>query len=358
MKKLVLAILLVASLFSIAYADEDTTATRQLDHLEMIIYGSLHRGSLMGRLEEIEKDLYGTSLQGTLAERQSAHIDFLENGSNGQPSMLFKMSVAEWGLEVLNNADKPLIERVPILEKHLEGNVMLDKPLAMRIERIVGMILSEPVTAVPIEIPAGIVARLQLMQTLRPADTKKGDNVLFRLTHNIAIGDNLIVPVGAPAQAIVKSVKKPRSFGRPSEIHLTLESLATLGRDQLLLTDGEASRKAAEFEVSYAAAAGSPLVGAIAFGPIGFVGGLAGGFFIRGNAKEVPAGSIMYAETENPVTVLAFPVPEFLKKRLSENNYIDILSGQIVEFKQPEVDPNAPGTPSAPPKGESEIDNL
>ncbi len=354
MKKFALAILLVASLFSMAHADEDTTATRQLDHLETIIYGTLHKGSLMGRLEEIEKDLYGTSLQGTLAERQSAHIDFLENGSNGQPSLLFKMSVAEWGLEVLNNADRPLIERVPILEKHLEGNAMLDKPLAMRVERIIGMILSEPVTAVPVELPAGIVARLQLMETLRPADTKKGDSVLFRLTHNIAIGDNLVVPAGAPARATVKSVKKPRSFGRPSEIHLALESLMTLGRDQLLLTDGEASRQATEFEASYAAAAGTSLVGAIALGPVG----LAGGFFIRGNAKDVPAGSVMYAETETPVTVPAFPVPEFLKKRLAENKYVDILTGQAVEIQKPEIAPDGPKNPPEPPKGESEIDNL
>ncbi len=354
MKKLVLAILLVASLFSMASADEDTTATPQLDHLETIIYGSLHKGSLLGRLEEIEKDLYGTSLQGTLAERQAAHIDFLENGSNGQPSLLYKMSVAEWGLEILNNADKPLIERVSILEKHLEGNAMLDKPLAMRVERLIGMVLSEPVSAVPVELPAGIVARLQLMETLKPAVTKKGDYVLFRLTHDIAIGDNLVVPAGAPARALVKSVKKPRSFGRPSEIQLALESLATLGREQLLLTDGEASRQATQFELSYAAAAGTSLVATIALGPVG----LAGGFFIRGNAKDVPAGSVMYAETENPAPVLAFPVPEFLKKRLEENKYVDILTGQLVDLKQPEVDPSASKNPPVPPRGESEIDNL
>ena len=63
-----------------------------------------------------------------MAERESAHIDYLEKGTEGQPSLLYKMSVAEWGLEIFNNADKPLVERIPVVEKRLEGSSMEDKP--------------------------------------------------------------------------------------------------------------------------------------------------------------------------------------------------------------------------------------
>ncbi len=354
MKKLAIAILLLFVSCAAVRANDDSASSRQLDHLENLIYGSVRTGSLMSRMNSIENDLYGTSLQGTLAERQSAHLDFLENGSNGQPSLLYKMSVAEWGLEILNNAARPLLERVPVVERHLEGSALEDRPLAMRVERILGMVLSEPVSGVPVEVPAGTVARLQLMETLKPSVTKKGDYVLFRATHNIVVNDRLVVPVGAPAWAVVTSVKKPRSFGRPSEIKLSLETLATLGVEQLHLTEGEASRQATEFEASYAAAAGTSLVGAIALGPVG----LAGGFFIRGNAKEVPAGSIMYAETEKNFTVPSYPVPESLKARIAENKYVDILTGENADVKKNGEAPEATENPPAPPKKETEIDSL
>ena len=336
-----------APVFAVGNAD----APKLIDQLEQTVYGKVRAGSLVSRLDAVEKDLYGTKLQGTLAERQAAHIDFVEKGSNGQPSLLFKMSVAEWGLELLNNGVLPLVSRIPVVEKRLEGAPMDERPVAMRVERVLGMVVSDPVTSVPVEVPAHTVARLQLTQTLKPSVTKKGDIVLLRLTHNIVIGNNLVVPVGSPAEAIVTSVKKPRSFGRPSEIKLSVRKLFTLGGGALPMHEGEESKKATEFEASYAAAAGTSLVGALALGPLG----LAGGFLVRGNAKDVPAGAVLYAETASAQTVGAYPVPDSLRPLLKEK-YIDVVGGGEVKVKK--SDDNASPESSPIKKKETEIDSL
>lgn len=322
MKRILSALIFCALMCTAAVAELNTEGEQQIQVLEEVLYGQARTGSLVERLDEVERDLYGTKLQGTLAERQSAHIDFVEKGANGQPSLLYKMSVAEWGLEILNNASKPLNERVPAVETHLEGAAMADRPLAMRVERVLGMVVSDPVTSEPVTLPAGTVARLQLMETLKPSVTKKGDKVLLRLSHNISVDGKLVVPAGAPAVAVVTSVRKPRSFGRPSKITLSVRELRTLGSQTLPLTTGDASKKAEKFEASYAAAAGTSLVGAIALGPVG----LAGGFFVRGKARDVPAGSILYAETASAQNVEAYPVPEPLKGLLAEK-YYDVISG-------------------------------
>jgi hypothetical protein len=334
-----------------AFSADNPGTTMLIDQLEKSVYGEVRTGSLVSRLDAVEKDLYGTQLQGTLAERQAAHIDFVEKGSNGQPSLLFKMSVAEWGLELLNNGALPLVARIPVVEQRLEGAPMEDRPVAMRVERVLGMVVSDPVSSVPVEVPAGTVARLQLMQTLKPAVTKKGDVVLFRLTHNIAIGNDLVVPAGSPAEAVVTSVKKPRSFGRPSEIKLSVRKLFTLGGEALPMREGDESKKATEFEASYAAAAGTSLVGALALGPLG----LAGGFLVRGKAKDVPVGAVLYAETASAQTVGAYPVPESLRPLLA-GKYVDIVTGGKVGLKKTDGDESTASSPAK--KKESEIDSL
>jgi hypothetical protein len=354
MKNTGLSLLIVALLCSAAFAaNENADSTKQLDQLEQTIYGNVRTGGMISRLDDIEKALYGTKLEGSLAERQSAHIDFLENGSNGQPSLLYKTSVAEWGLGIYNNADKPLMERIPIIEKKLEESALDSKPLAMRVERALGLIFTDPVSVSTAEVPAGTVVRMQLMETLKPATTKKGDHVLFRITHNVMVGNTLVVPVGAPASGVVTSVKKPGFFGRPSEIKISVDSIKTLGSAELPLIEGSASKEATEFEATYAAAAGTSLVGAIVLGPVGLVSG----FFIRGNAKEVPAGSILYAETKEPVSIAGYPVPDSLKEQTAETQYVDLIQNKKVSLSKSDA-----AAKSADVKEKSvkttEIDNL
>ncbi len=353
MKKVLAALVFCSFLCAAASADTNGEGVQQIDQLEEALYGKVRTGSLLTRLDDVEKDLYGTKLQGTLAERQSAHIDFVEKGANGQPSLLYKMSIAEWGLEILNNATKPLVERATAVEEHLEGTAMSDRPVAMRVERTLGMVVSDPVTSVPVSLPAGTVARLQLMETLKPAVTKKGDKVLMRVTHNISADGKLIVPAGAPATAIVTSVKKPRSFGRPSEIKIEVRDLRTLGSQVLPMTAGEASKQATEFEASQAAALGTSIVGAVALGPLG----LAGGFLFRGKAKDVPAGTVVYAETASAQTVEAYPVPEPLMGLLAEK-YYDIVGGAEVKLQKKPADETPKQEKAEPKKQNAEMSNL
>ena len=69
-------------------------AFQMLDKIEIIVFGNQRSGGLVGRLDEVEKTVFGRELPGSLTERQAALLDFLEKGSGGQPSLLFKMSVA------------------------------------------------------------------------------------------------------------------------------------------------------------------------------------------------------------------------------------------------------------------------
>ncbi len=312
MKKILLALMVLLLSLNTAYGDDESLMFQQVDHLETILYGQIRTGGLIARLNTVERDLFGRELPGSIAERQTALINFLESGTNGQPSLLFKLGVAEWALGQRNGALEPLVRRIPVLEERLEGASMADRPLAMRVERVLSLVVSDVVMWEPVTIPQGTVLRMELLDTLTPAQSRKGDPLRFAVTHDLVIGDHLAVSRGSNAWGEVQLVRRPSSFGRPSEIKISVDNLIPLGAPSLPMGIGSKAKKASEFEMSYVAAAGTSIAGAIAFGPLGLVGG----FFIRGNAKEVPAGTVVYAETMETVTVPAYPVPEGLRAML------------------------------------------
>ena len=96
-------------------------AFEMLERIESIVYGSKREGGLLNRLNDVERTIFGRELPGSLTERQTALIDFLERGTDTQPSVLFKLSVAEWGVEQEIHPTWPLIRRIDVMEGILEG---------------------------------------------------------------------------------------------------------------------------------------------------------------------------------------------------------------------------------------------
>ena len=67
---------------------------------------------------------------------------------------------------------------------------------------------------------------------------------------------------------------------------------------------GPKAKKAMELDTGTAGAAGASLLGAALIGPVG----LAGGFLVRGNDKQIKEGTIAYVETSEPKNVKGFRI--------------------------------------------------
>jgi len=301
----------VAAIFlicSAAWASDEVPACKRLDDMEKIVYGEVGTGGLIDRLNRVEKALFGRELPGTVAERQAALARFVEEGTDTQPSLLFKMSIAEWITEQVSMPVKPIVNRIGSLERKLEGQAMEDGPLAMRLERMLGLLVSEPVIWSSVAVPSGTVVRVSLLETISPSSVSVGDMVKGELTRDVVVGNVLVAPKGSVVEGTVSSVSKPRSFGRPAEVRFAFEELIPPSRQAVPLSVGEAANEAAKAEKAQIAAVGGSLAGAILLGPLG----LAGGFLVRGDVKEIPAGSIFHMEVSESTSVLSYPVPEGL----------------------------------------------
>ena len=190
----------------------------------------------------------------------------------------------------------------------------MDRPVAMRLERVLGLLLSDPVAAEEAELPEATIIRASLAYPLSPKSAKKGDSVDLLLDSDLVVGAKLVAPKGSRVSAVVEEVTKPRSFGRPAEVKISVDSLFPLGPSPIRLVFGEESKQAVEAESAQLAAAGTSVVGALLLGPVGLVTG----FLVRGDLKELPAGSVVFSQTEETVKAGAYPVPLGLRGLLRD----------------------------------------
>ena len=279
-------------------------AFQTLERIETIVYGSPQGGGLLSRLNAAEKEVFGRELPGSLTERQTAMLDFLEKGTTTQPSLLFKLSVAEWAVVQRINPEWSLARRIDTLEAVVEGSVQ-GGALASRTERLITKLLPEGVLATTVEMPATTVVKASLSQTLTVKNVKVDDKVVLKLVEEIVINKNIVAPKGSRVFAHITKVKPPRSFGRPSEIEMAFDALEVIGPNSVTVSMGEAAKKAMEADAATYGAVGASFAGAVLLGPLG----LAGGFLVRGSDNHLKEGTLFYVETTSAATVHGYLIP-------------------------------------------------
>ena len=294
------------------------SSRQMMGQIEQIIYGYVAKGGLIDRLGKVEEDLFGRSLPGTIAERHAAILNFLENGTDEQPSMIFKLGVAEWVVDKKIRASEPVVKRLEDLETNLTGASRAGNPIVMRVESLLATLIMDPVTAVPVTIPANTVMKFRFMDELSPAKSKAGDSVRLELADDLIVNQNLVAPAGSLLVTEVRAVKRPGMFGIPGEVRLSFNELKPLGPQKAPVYIGKESEKAVKSartaggrgEGAVIGAGAASIAGAVLLGPVGLVSGM----FIRGNSIKIVEGSVTFVQTSGDCTVAAYPIPISLQK--------------------------------------------
>ena len=322
--KIFLALILVFT-SSVCFASEAVddpelvqgSSGQMMAQIEQIIYGYVAKGGLIERLGKVEEDLFGRSLPGTIAERHAAILTFLEIGTDEQPSMMFKLGVADWVVNKKIRASESASKRLEDLEVNLTGASRNGNPIVMRVESLLATLVMDPVTSQPVLLPANTVMKFRFMDELSPAKSKKGDYVRLELTNDIIVNQCLVAPAGSLLITEVRDVKRPRMFGIPGEVRLSFNELKPLGPQRPPVCIGKESenaikeaRKAGDRgEGAIVGAGAMSIAGAALLGPVGLVSGV----FIRGNSIKIPAGSVTFVQTSGDIAVSAYPIPSSIQ---------------------------------------------
>ncbi len=321
MKKAVIALFLLVLMSSACFASEavpdpdlNSGSSRQMmENIERIIYGYVGKGGLIERLARVEEDLFGRSLPGTIAERHAAILNFLDTGTEEQPSMMFKLGVAEWIVDKKIRASESASRRLEDLETNLTGSSRSGSPIVMRVESLLATLVMDPVNAAPVAVPGDTVMKFRFMDELSPAISRAGDFVRLELVDDLIVNNSLVAPAGSLLLTEVRSVKRPGMFGVPGEVRLWFSALRALGPQKVNVKIGEASQNAIKEarraggrgEGGIVGAGAASIAGAVLLGPLGLVGGA----FVRGNSIKIPAGSVTFVQTSGDITVSAYPIP-------------------------------------------------
>ena len=315
---LMLGALLSAGAVWAASADDDKSSSAQMmENIETIIYGEASKGGLIERLGTVERDLFGRSLPGSIAERHTAILNFLEVGTEDQPSMMFKLGVAEWIVNKQIYDSRAAVKRIETLETDLDGDIQHGKPIAMRVERILATLVTDPVTFQRVRLATEIPLKLRFMDELSPAKNQKGDNVRLALVNDLIVDRCLVAPAGSLILTEVSEVKKPGRFGIPGEVRLAFKGLKPLGPQRPQVAVGAASQKAIDEarkagdrgEGAIIGAGAASIAGAALLGPVGLIGGI----FVRGNSIRIPEGAVTFVQTSGDIDVSAYPIPENMR---------------------------------------------
>ncbi len=298
------------------------SSRQMMGQIEKIIYGYVSQGGLIERLAKVEEDLFGRSLPGTIAERHAAILNFLDIGTDEQPSMMFKLGVAEWVVDKRIRASEPALKRLENIETNLTGASRAGNPIVMRVESLLATLIMDPVTAQIVTIPANTVMKFRFMDELSPAKSKAGDYVRLELTHDLIVNQCLVAPAGSLLMTEVRNVKRPGMFGVPGEVRLSFNELIPLGPQRPPVSVGEEAQNAIKEarragdrgEGAIVGAGAVSIAGAALLGPLGLVSGV----FIRGNSIKIPAGSVTFVQTSGDCAVSAYPIPISLQS--STNN--------------------------------------
>ncbi len=287
-----------------------------LERCETIVYAQAQTGALLPRLCRLEKDVFGRELPGSLTERQSAMLRFLEDGSESSPSLLYKVAVSEWGTTKKTMPEIGLARRLDAVEIIIDGAIT-EGPIASRAEKILGKILPENTSYTKTTLPKGTVAKAKLLKTLTVRTCKPGDKVVLGLLNEIKQDDIIVAPAGSRLLATITKVKAPRSFGRGSEIEMKFDLLETIQPKQIPVGIGEFAKRAEHVEATTVGAVGASFAGAVILGPVGLVTGA----FIRGNDKHLKEGTIFYVETAEDAEVKGYKIPDAISSYagMSEN---------------------------------------
>jgi hypothetical protein len=218
---------------------------------------------------------------------------------------VFKVGVAEWVTLSKVSPSLPLADRMSNLEITLEGEPQAGA-LSARLERILTKLLPAGVSSMQVQIPATTLLKAAFAKTLTVNNVSKGDIVELNVAEDCVVGGVLAVARGDRVFAEVTKVKKPRSFGRTSEISVEFREAEAIGGRRMPVTLGPQAKKAMQIDSGTIGAAGASIAGIALLGPLG----LAGGFLVRGSDKQIPAGSLVYVETSQDSSVLGYPITE------------------------------------------------
>lgn len=296
---LAVVMLWTAALPAVGFAE--SSPLQNIARLERMLYGQEStNGSLVSRLERIERDLFGRVERGALLVRMEKVNSFVDLGGLGGNSLKVKLTAVEWMLYQNVQADVPLLTRLNRLEEGIFGQVH-SGPIRDRMKNLVQLIwAADDVSTEDTLVDKETLVKIKLEETVDSSKNKVNDSVPFVVTQDVMIDDKLVIAKGTKGVGRITEVNAAGRLGRDGKLVIDFGTIEAVDGTPIRLNIADKSQKENQ---SLQLAAGASMVGVVllAGNPIG----LAGGLLVKGDDVVIEKNIEFYVEVATPVHVTA-----------------------------------------------------
>lgn len=289
--------LLISSNMGLVFANgiSDMAMLDKVVAVEKFFDGNEQMGSLVERIGRLEKEIWGKESTGSLVGRVDTLYSYCRVNYDNAPSFLIKMNAAEWSLTHMVTV-QPVKMRIENLERILLGNASTGA-FDDRLNQLLKFAYTNGKFVVSnVTLNKDNLLKIKLITPLNTRTSRAGDAIRFQVADDIYVDGSLIIPKGAQGVGKVDKVEESKNFGRDAKIQINFDSVDSIDGSLIRTVLGE---KAKAENKSLATAAGASVAGMMILGPVGIVGGA----FVHGKDVEIPAGTEVYIQIKEQVTL-------------------------------------------------------
>ena len=277
--------------FALAADNPALSTNQKLEKVEQMLYGNTQGGSLISRMDMVENDVYGIATSDPVLDRVTRMYDYLVGiPTTGEASFATKLNVVEWRLKESMSGEAAR-SRIEEAETMLNGTPSTGA-FAVRLDNLLKL-TAYPDGVVPVQtvnLPKDSLMKIAFTEEFSSRTNKKGDEVRFKAADNLYVNDVLVIPRGATGLGRIKKIRKPSAFGRDARIDIEFLYIHAVDGTKVPVYVGALAEQEAK---TIAAGVGASVVGCVALGPVGLVGGA----FVKGKQVVIPAGTLSVVQT-------------------------------------------------------------
>jgi hypothetical protein len=303
-RKIVAIVLSFCLLFTVGAFAQGTstelTALDKLTNIEKVYYGAEQTGSLVERMNRLEKDVYGNITKDALMVKVDRLYDHMKTTSAASPSFILKLNAVEWSL-MHNVTTQPGKARIENLEKTLTGSPS-QGAFDYRLNSLLKLAYSDSHVDVGDSlIRQDSLIKVKLVTPLSSKDNRAGDPFTYAVSEDVFDNGLLVIAKGALGQGKVKKVDQAGNFGRDAKLELSFDTVEAVDGTVMDTLLGD---KAKEKTNSMATAAGASAAGMVILGPVGILGGA----FVHGHDIVMPVDTELYIQAKTDAHIYGIRV--------------------------------------------------
>lgn len=224
----ILTILIFTPLLSLSQVEAaGIIPLEELREIEILLYGSIPDKPILARVADVEKTVYNSVQSGSIVERTENLIDDILVTTEKETSLLFLFNTVEWSITG-ELAGGTLIERLNSLEKMLVGETNTGS-IKNRIEELYNIsIKGREMPINKVESINNQLIRVELLEKINSNTARRGEKVRYRVLEDIKVKNTLIIPKGSRGELEITEIEEAGKMGKDGDIKIGFPSLETI----------------------------------------------------------------------------------------------------------------------------------